>query len=150
MRAIPFHPLERLESRFLMAAGDLDAAFSGGKVLHDLLGGDEVAFAMAVQSDGKLLLAGRADGDFALVRLNSNGSLDSTFGASGIVTTDMGTASDAAPFSGTHCCAPAGLFVSSHSHSNRFSKKLLSHLAGLVVQAPSSPLVKASAPTPLL
>lgn len=101
MTAIPITPLERLESRFLMAAGDLDTAFSGGKILHDLLGGDEVAFAVAVQSDGKLLLAGRADSgstgnDFALIRLNSNGTLDTTFGTGGIVTTDMGTMSDAA------------------------------------------------------
>src|SRR5215204_70218 len=52
-----------------------------------------------------------------------------------------------APFA-THCCAPAGLFVSSHSWPNRFSKKLLLHFVGVVVQVTSRPLVIVSAPLP--
>ncbi len=36
-----------------------------------------------------------------------------------------------APPLATHCCAPAGLFVSSHSKPNRFSKKLLLHWVGV-------------------
>src|SRR5258705_13835875 len=65
-----------------------------------------------------------------------------TFGsnASGIVAS--------APFA-THWCAPAGLFVSSHSKPNRFSKKLLLHLVGVVVQVTSRPLVIVSAPLPV-
>src|SRR3954468_22603246 len=59
-----------------------------------------------------------------------------------------GTASFAAPFFGVHCCAPAGLLVSSHSWLNRFSKKALSHFTGLLVQAPSRPLVIVSGPLP--
>ena len=39
-----------------------------------------------------------------------------------------GTVPSPAPFFGRHWCAPAGLFVSSHSKPNRFSKKLLPHL----------------------
>src|SRR5580704_942348 len=60
-----------------------------------------------------------------------------------------GTVPAPAPFLGTHWFLPAGLFVSSHSKPNRFSKKLLSHFVGLVVHAPSNPLVNASAPLPL-
>src|SRR5690348_18103248 len=53
-----------------------------------------------------------------------------------------------APFA-CHCCAPAGLLVSSHSYLNRFSKKLLLHLVGVVVQITSRPLPIASPPLPV-
>src|SRR5512145_2208056 len=53
-----------------------------------------------------------------------------------------------APFA-IHWCAPAGLFVSSHSKPNRFSKKLLLHFVGVVVQVTSRPLVIGSAPLPV-
>src|SRR6516225_9234082 len=60
-----------------------------------------------------------------------------------------GTASSALRSVGRHWCAPAGLFVSSHSKPNRLSKKPLSHLVGAVVQMSSSPLVIASSPIPV-
>src|SRR5262249_51943033 len=53
-----------------------------------------------------------------------------------------------APFA-FHCGTPAGLFVSSHSFSNRFLKKWLLHLVGVCVQVTSGPPVMASAPTPV-
>src|SRR5262252_4351633 len=48
-----------------------------------------------------------------------------------------------------HCFAPAGLFVSSHSFSNKFLKKRLLHFVGVCVQVTSGPPVMASAPTPV-
>jgi uncharacterized delta-60 repeat protein len=81
-------------------AGVLDTTFSGdGKVTTAIGSGSEVgdvAYSMAVQSDGKILLAGfsrqsTTDFDFALVRYNEDGSLDTSFGTGGIVTTDLGT-----------------------------------------------------------
>src|SRR6476620_5909023 len=60
-----------------------------------------------------------------------------------------GTVPCASGFFGVHCLAPAGLVVSSHSYLNRFSRKPLSHLVGLLVHAPSSPLVIVWAPLPL-
>src|SRR6202140_5297402 len=48
-----------------------------------------------------------------------------------------------------HCGTPAGLFVSSHSFSNRFLKKWLLHLVGVCVQVTSGPPVMASAPKPV-
>jgi hypothetical protein len=54
----------------------------------------------------------------------------------------------ASAFTGRHCFAPAGLSVSSHSYSKRFARKLLSHLTGFCVHAPSSPLVSVCAPFP--
>src|SRR5215475_5524580 len=55
----------------------------------------------------------------------------------------------AAPPFAFHCCAPAGLLVSSHSLLNRFSKKWLLHLVGDCVQMTSGPPVIASAPLPV-
>src|SRR5262252_4845998 len=48
-----------------------------------------------------------------------------------------------------NCQAPAGLFVSSHSCSNRFSKKWLLHFVGVCDQMTSGPPVIASAPVPV-
>jgi uncharacterized delta-60 repeat protein len=45
--------------------------------------------ALAVQSDGKILVAGRQNLDFAIARLNSNGTVDTGFGIDGKVFTDM-------------------------------------------------------------
>lgn len=59
--------------------GSLDTSFdSDGKVTTDL-GGWEEGKSVAVQADGKILLAGSSDTDFALVRYNTDGSLDTTF-----------------------------------------------------------------------
>lgn len=53
------------------------------------------AFAVAMQSDGKIVAAGESYNDnngwsFALVRYNSDGSLDTTFGTGGKVLTNIG------------------------------------------------------------
>src|SRR5437667_483777 len=82
--------------------GSLDNSFgSGGRVTTDFGGRSDNASAMAIQPDGKILAAGGADlggtqFDFALARYNSNGSLDSTFGSGGKVTTDFNGGLDAA------------------------------------------------------
>ena len=74
--------------------GTLDASFNtSGKVTTDL-GADDRAFSLALQPDGKILAAGSSWGSkpfFALARYNVNGSLDTTFNASGKVITDYGT-----------------------------------------------------------
>src|ERR1700730_7067043 len=55
----------------------------------------------------------------------------------------------AAPPFALNCQAPAGLFVSSHSLLNRFSKKWLLHFVGVGDQMTSRPLVIASPPLPV-
>lgn len=77
------------------ADGSLDTSFDDdGIVITDLsLGGS--ANAVSLQSDGKIIAAGYyvngyPIGDFAVVRYNGDGSLDPSFGAGGIVTTDLG------------------------------------------------------------
>jgi uncharacterized delta-60 repeat protein len=76
----------------------LDPTFgSGGKVLTNFVGGSgDRGYDMAVQSDGKIIVVGQSDGDFAVARYNADGSLDTTFGTGGRVTTDFGTADDGA------------------------------------------------------
>ncbi len=74
--------------------GSLDTTFDGdGKVITDL-GGSNGARSVAIQSDGKIIVAGyRTDGsysDFALLRYDANGSLDTTFNGNGIVIKDLG------------------------------------------------------------
>ncbi|MDO9104182.1 MAG: putative Ig domain-containing protein, partial [Methylovulum sp.] len=79
--------------------GSLDSSFSGdGKLTTALGSGEDYAYAVSVQADGKILVAGYSSNggneDFALVRYNSNGSLDSSFSGDGKVSTDFGTSSD--------------------------------------------------------
>jgi uncharacterized delta-60 repeat protein len=82
-------------SRNLQAAvGNLDSTFgNGGKVITDFPGNNSGANAIAIQSDGKIVLGGFAGPyplvDFALVRYTSDGSLDPEFGSGGKVTTDI-------------------------------------------------------------
>ncbi len=79
------------------SAGDLVAGFGvGGKVITDFSNNIDVAAAVAVYPDGRIVLAGSSqardnylDTDFALARYNPDGSLDQTFGNGGLVTTDL-------------------------------------------------------------
>jgi len=77
------------------AAGALDTAFGTGGIVTTDFGGYDYAYDLAIQSDGKILLAGYTDNascgyDFALSRYTSGGVLDTAFGTGGIVTTDFG------------------------------------------------------------
>jgi uncharacterized delta-60 repeat protein len=68
------------------ANGNLDTSFgSAGKVTTTLLGGSEL-YAIAIQSDGKIVVAGMAGDSFAVARYNSDGSFDNSFGSGGIAT----------------------------------------------------------------
>jgi uncharacterized delta-60 repeat protein len=78
--------------------GSLDTTFSGdGKVTTGFVDGwsdnEDSGRSIAVQADGKILVAGSSDSgsnDFALVRYNPDGSLDTTFSSDGKLTTDFG------------------------------------------------------------
>ncbi len=84
------------------ADGTADSSFGdGGKVAVDVSGSDDSATAVALQPDGKLLLAGTArwnlvTRNFELFRLTAQGTLDQTFGFDGRVSTDFGGQDDAA------------------------------------------------------
>lgn len=84
--------------------GGLDPSFgTGGKVATAFGngGGSDEAQAVAVQPDGKILVAGASDQgatgyDFALARYNADGTLDATFGTNGRIITSFGNGADRA------------------------------------------------------
>jgi len=83
------------------ASGNLDGTFDGdGKATANFTISTDQAFAVAIQSDGKIVAAGSSyqpatgTDDFALVRYNANGSLDTSFDADGKVTTHFGRGAD--------------------------------------------------------
>jgi uncharacterized delta-60 repeat protein len=68
--------------------GSLDSSFdSDGKVRTQILTRDGHPTSLLIQSDGKILASGTS-GDFASVRYNTNGSLDTTFNTDGILITN--------------------------------------------------------------
>ena len=75
-----------------LANGTLDPSFgTGGIVSVSLASNNDYPKGIFVRGDGKIVVAGAADINFGVVRLNANGSLDSTFGTTGKVVTDFGT-----------------------------------------------------------
>ena len=82
--------------------GTLDTSFgTGGKVTTDFGSTNDQANALALQADGKIVTAGQflvqpGDFDYAVARYNTNGTLDSSFGTGGKVTTNVAGFEDAA------------------------------------------------------
>ncbi len=79
--------LEALEDRTLLAAGALDPTFgSGGRVITEFIGPVESeGQAVALQPDGKVVLAGKASNRVVVARYQADGSLDPGFGEGGQV-----------------------------------------------------------------
>ena len=82
------------------ANGTLDTSFGGGGTLTTSLqgAGADIAYGEAIQSDGKIIVGGFAyrqspatGYELAMVRYNSDGTLDNTFGASGEVIDTFGS-----------------------------------------------------------
>ena len=74
--------------------GLLDNTFgNNGIVINDFDGDIDVAFSIKTQSDSKIIACGwtfsNASWNFAMIRYNSDGSLDQNFGNKGIVITDV-------------------------------------------------------------
>jgi uncharacterized delta-60 repeat protein len=91
------------------ADGSFDSSFGGrkGYVITNHGGAGDGASAVALQPDGKIVVAGGAwntgtSSDFAVIRYTTSGALDTTFGGTGIVTTDfLSVASPGYPYSYT-------------------------------------------------
>ena len=78
------------------ASGQPDASFGQqGEALIPFPNFGSVV-GVAIAPDGKIVVAGNATGGIALFRLNSNGTLDSTFGNDGQVTVSVSAGSDTA------------------------------------------------------
>jgi uncharacterized delta-60 repeat protein len=84
-------PLSFAIGRVLADEGTFDASFAGvGRTLINW-GVPAIAYALAVQPDGKILVAGTVENDIGIARLQPNGSLDSTFGDGGKKRIDLGS-----------------------------------------------------------
>ncbi len=83
------------------ADGSLDTSFATGGVARTALGGFfDIGYKVVLQPDGKIVVVGSSyssgfvDSDFGLVRYNRDGSLDTSFGSGGKVTTAIGSSFD--------------------------------------------------------
>jgi len=82
------------------AVGDLDTSFdTDGKLTTAIGASYDVGRSVALQSDGKIVVAGYSEipgngNDFAIVRYNTDGSLDTSFDTDGKLTTAIGASDD--------------------------------------------------------
>lgn len=79
---------ESLDQRNLFATVYLDGSFGTGAKVTTHVGsnaGADFAYAVQKQSDGKIVVGGTSDGQFAVVRYLANGQLDTTFSGDGIL-----------------------------------------------------------------
>lgn len=89
-----------LASSAFAAPGDLDPAFgAGGSVQFGFGGGNDYAKAVAIQSDGKIVVAGSASPDgqktaYAVARTDTDGTLDTSFNSSGKAFVSIGVGGD--------------------------------------------------------
>jgi uncharacterized delta-60 repeat protein len=73
--------------------GTLDIGFGTGGIVFVAIGNNESrAFAVAIQTDGKIIAAGSSVQSVAVVRFDTDGTLDPTFGTGGVVTTPLSSA----------------------------------------------------------
>jgi uncharacterized delta-60 repeat protein len=85
----------------LKADGTPDSSFATNGVYSLLIGNETYGYESCVQSDGKIIVAGitydaNYNADWLLLRLNSTGTLDTTFGTNGITMVDFFTNDDLA------------------------------------------------------
>jgi uncharacterized delta-60 repeat protein len=67
----------------LLSNGKLDTSFGEGGKIKTNFSGVDWAEAVGLQSDGKIVVAGRGGDDFAVARYLTNGKLDTSFGDRG-------------------------------------------------------------------
>jgi uncharacterized delta-60 repeat protein len=84
-----------------VASGALDLSFNGtGKVMTAIGSGTDAAYSVALQPDGKIVVAGRCSNgtntDFCLARYLASGALDVSLNSTGTVITTIGSGGDIA------------------------------------------------------
>jgi uncharacterized delta-60 repeat protein len=81
-----------------LPAGSPDPSFGINGVVRTVITGRDIITASCIQNDGKILVGGYAfngnDNDFAMVRYNTDGTRDGSFGSGGIVLTDFENGDD--------------------------------------------------------
>lgn len=94
--------------------GTLDGTFGTGGIMSTLPGGQFTGIrSLALQPDGRILAAASArlsgQNDFAVVRFNPNGSIDSSFGVNGRFSLSMG--GNSADFATAMVLLPSGKMI---------------------------------------
>ena len=108
MRQVTFLVIFFCAANVVVAQEELDISFNGtGKATVDFVAGSDVANAVIVQPDNKIVAVGTANVNgiprtFALARFNTDGTLDATFGTGGRVVTDFDSS---APNQGAYAAA---------------------------------------------
>ncbi|TDH18484.1 hypothetical protein EXU57_23075 [Segetibacter sp. 3557_3] len=102
--------------------GSLDVSFgTNGKVLS-LIGASTFGNIIAIQPDGKILVGGTGDNgvrfSFAVLRYNTNGTLDPSFGVGGVAFTDFGTFSSSGRALGLY--SDGKIVLAGYSETNIF------------------------------
>jgi len=80
----------------LTSTGDFDNTFGNDGMVYTNMGGSDVAYGVAIDSNNHIVVAGTNGSDFAVVRYNTNGSLDNTFDGDGKLITDFAGGEDKA------------------------------------------------------
>ncbi|WP_225784940.1 cadherin-like domain-containing protein [Xenophilus sp. Marseille-Q4582] len=85
----------------LNAEGTLDTGFGNqGKLLMPVGSSIDIGYSVALQPDGKIVVAGTSlnggNDDFSLIRLNADGTLDTAFGNQGKLLVSVGSGTDEA------------------------------------------------------
>ena len=107
--------------------GTLDSGFgAGGKVL---IGGSNAgpAFAVAVQTDGKILAAAPANLHLTVFRFNNNGSVDNTFGSNGATAIEPAELF-LGPASGSIALEPDGRILVATAHNEGGALQIVARL----------------------
>lgn len=113
-----------LASRCAAQAGNLDPTLGfGGVVTKTISTETSDATAIAVQPDGKIIIAGISkvgtDYSFAIIRYKPNGVQDSTFGTYGMVLTPISAGLSLSEYVGSVIVQPDGkILVTGSSHGN--------------------------------
>lgn len=110
---------------FAQVAGNFDITFgNGGKVMTDFNNVENQGYGAAIQPDGKILVVGRHKtliySDFCILRYNPDGTLDQTFGNSGMITYDIDTRNDYA--AGLALLEDGKIVVGGYSERSNFSQ----------------------------
>ena len=79
----------------LNSNGSFDNSFDGDGRVASLVPNLEEAYSIDLQADGRIVVGGKINAAFGVVRYNSNGSLDTTFDGDGVAIADFGIDSGA-------------------------------------------------------
>jgi uncharacterized delta-60 repeat protein len=86
-KALTFLALVTVATLAAAQAGQLDSSFGNNGIFASNFGSSSLVFgtSIALQSDGKIVVGGEAGNPGIVVRLNGNGTVDTGFGTSGVV-----------------------------------------------------------------